>query len=128
MLTSHDSTPRSLKFKPEIFSQVLDQARQSAANDARWLNAINKAASHLTTNPWLYIDGTTLIIGSPSGQVYAASVHEAEQCQCLAYQFGGKPCWHRALASLYTRYVQALEERRAQYEKALFEINELFAA
>lgn len=102
---------------------VVNSAKKSAAGSPRWVNAIDRAARELIENP--YIDRDTehygLIIGSSSGQCYAAN----GICQCKAFEHD-RPCWHRAAARLIQRYDERLN-RRAAYEKAVAEMDECFA-
>jgi len=86
-----------------ILAQVVADARQSAADHPRWVTAITRAVVELESNPWIEAqDDHTLLIGSPSGNVYIGN----GSCQCIAFQ-RGIPCWHRAAARLYHRYVEA---------------------
>jgi hypothetical protein len=92
---------------------VADQALTDAAAYSRWVNAICHALAELDSNPYLERSGHGLIIGSPSGGVYAAN----GICQCTSYSgidadgtrvhAGGKPCWHRAAARLVRLHDEA---------------------
>ncbi len=107
-----------------IFTQVLDQAKQAAADSPSWLRAIEKAAEQIETNPFIFPAEDHLIIGSTSGNTYSAN----GVCQCEAFAHG-RPCWHRAAARLVKRYEEAEQRqaKRAAYEQALAEIDELYA-
>jgi hypothetical protein len=87
----------------EIDQDSLQQVAQAAFNkvsgNRRWETAIVKAKMQLETNPYLHFDGQSLLILSPSGEIYTAN----GSCQCKAYE-GGQPCWHRAAARLVQRY------------------------
>lgn len=109
-----------LNLNADILTIVITRAKQGAANDQRWINAIERAAVELAENPYVERDGDHLLIASPSGSVYAAN----GVCQCEAYKHG-KPCWHRAAGRLVQRYDET-EQRKAAAAKALAEINELF--
>ena len=90
---------------------VADQALIAAAAHPRWVVAIGRALIELDSNPWLERgDMHGLIIGSPSGNCYAAN----GVCNCQAYTFG-QPCWHRAAARLVRRHDER-EAERAQFE------------
>ena len=86
--------------------QVVANAKHMAAGDARWQNAIDRAASELAANPYIERQAAGgLLLASPSGQVYSTST----SCGCTAAAYG-RPCWHRAAARLVARY----DERQAQ--------------
>jgi hypothetical protein len=111
------------------------RAKADAAAHPRWVAAIARAVRELESNPWIDRDELHggLLIGSPSGQVYAAN----GVCQCSAYtgmvdgrqvHAGGYPCWHRSAARLVRRYDEAVaQEARPAYTQALTEVKELFA-
>lgn len=95
-----------LNLNSTTLEQVVANAKHLAHADARWLNAIDRAAGELATNPYVERQASgELLIGSPSGNVYSTS----SSCSCTAAQYG-RPCWHRAAARLVTRY----DERQAQ--------------
>jgi hypothetical protein len=79
--------------------QVAQEAFDKVSGDRRWEAAIAKAKAQLETNPYMHFDGRSLLILSPSGEIYTAN----GVCQCKAYA-NGKPCWHRAAARLVERY------------------------
>ncbi len=113
-----------LTLDPTTLAQVVNSAKLAAAQDQRWLNAIDRAATELIENPYIEaLDDHTLLIAGSSG-VYTSN----GSCQCMAFQ-NGQPCYHRAMSRLYQRYTetQARQARRPAYEQALAEINELFA-
>jgi hypothetical protein len=92
-----------------ILSQVADKALLDAAAHPRWITAIGRALVELDANPWIArgeLHG--LIIGSPSGNAYAAN----GTCTCLAYTHG-QPCWHRAAARLVRLHDEAQERAQA---------------
>lgn len=93
----------SINLDPTLLAQVVDRAMRDAAQYPRWTSAIDRAARELETNPYIEaLDDHTLLIGSASGGVYTAN----GVCGCQAYQHG-QPCFHRAAARLYQRYVEA---------------------
>lgn len=79
--------------------QVAQDAFDKVSGNRRWETAIAKAKAQLETNPYMHFDGQSLLILSPSGEIYSAS----GECQCKAYK-QGRPCWHRAAARLVERY------------------------
>ena len=79
--------------------QVAQEAFDKVSGNRRWEAAIAKAKGQLETNPYIHFDGQSLLILSPSDEIYIAN----GTCQCKAYQ-GGQPCWHRAAARLVERY------------------------
>src|SRR5687768_9404085 len=88
-------TTAMLNLNTDILTAVIEQAKQSAANDPRWIRAIERAAAELVENPYIERDGDHLLLASPSGNAYEAN----GVCQCEAYKHG-KPCWHRAAGRL----------------------------
>lgn len=94
-----------LDLNPTTFAAVCEKAAHDAQQHPRWLTAIGRAILELDSNPWIErgeLHG--LVIGSPSGNVYAAN----GTCQCEAHKYG-IPCWHRAAA----RLVRLCDEREA---------------
>lgn len=79
--------------------EVAQEAFNKVSGNRRWETAIVKAKMQLETNPYLHFDGQSLLILSPSGEIYQAN----GTCQCKAYEIG-QPCWHRAAARLIKRY------------------------
>ena len=79
--------------------QVAQEAFNKVSGNRRWETAIVKAKVQLETNPYMHFDGQSLLILSPSGEIYTAN----GSCQCKAYR-SGQPCWHRAAARLIKRY------------------------
>lgn len=123
----------ALNLNPTTLAAVVEKAAHDAANHPRWLTAIGRAILELDSNPWIErgeLHG--LIIGSPSGNAYAAN----GTCSCLAYTHG-QPCWHRAAARLVRLHdereaearptMPALGDKLARARKALAAVNELFA-
>jgi hypothetical protein len=79
--------------------QVAQEAFEKVSGNRRWETAIAKAKAQLETNPYIHFDGQSLLILSPSDEIYSAN----GTCQCKAYM-SGQPCWHRAAARLVKRY------------------------
>lgn len=79
--------------------RVAQEAFDKVSGNPRWETAIAKAKAQLESNPYMHFDGRSLLILSPSGEIYTAN----GACQCKAYQ-SGQPCWHRAAARLVQRY------------------------
>ncbi len=99
---------------PSTFAAVAEKAAHDAANHPRWLTAIGRAIVELDSNPYVERTDHGLLIGSPSGECYAAN----GVCQCTAYtgilngkrvHAGGLPCYHRAMA----RLVRLCDEKEA---------------
>lgn len=78
---------------------VAQEALDKVSDNQRWETAIVKAKAQLEVNPYMHFDGQSLLILSPSGEIYSAN----GTCQCKAYM-SGQPCWHRAAARLIKRY------------------------
>ena len=79
--------------------RVAQEAFDKVSGNRRWESAIAKAKTQLETNPYIHFDGQSLLILSPSDEIYTAN----GTCQCKAYM-SGQPCWHRAAARLVKRY------------------------
>ena len=79
--------------------QVAQEAFNRVSGNRRWETAIVKAKAQLESNPYMHFDGQSLLILSPSGEIYTAN----GTCQCKAF-LSGQPCWHRAAARLVKRY------------------------
>ncbi|HWT02588.1 MAG TPA: SWIM zinc finger family protein [Pyrinomonadaceae bacterium] len=79
--------------------QVAQESFDKVSGNRRWQTAIAKAKAQLETNPYMHFEGETLLILSPSGEIYTAN----GTCQCKAFK-SGQPCWHRAAARLVNRY------------------------
>jgi len=75
---------------------AVDAARQAAAGNSRWVNAINAGFDHLLQVEVIEVDAhDALIYRSESGATYRAN----GSCQCVAFA-QGQPCKHRAAARL----------------------------
>lgn len=81
--------------------QITQEAFNKVSNNRRWEMAIVKAKLQMESNPYVHFDGESLLILSPSNEIYTAN----GACQCKAY-LNGKPCWHRAAARLLKRYME----------------------
>ncbi|MBA3714617.1 MAG: SWIM zinc finger family protein [Pyrinomonadaceae bacterium] len=68
----------------------------------RWTSAIIRAAIEIEKNPYMHMDGRSLMVLSPSDQIYVAGA----ECQCESFR-RGNPCWHLAAARLLKRYDEA---------------------
>jgi hypothetical protein len=79
--------------------QVAREAFNRISGNRRWELAIAKAKAQLESNPYMHFDGESLLILSPSGEIYRAN----GACQCWAFA-NNQPCWHRAAARLLRRY------------------------
>jgi hypothetical protein len=83
--------------------QVAQEAFNRVSGNRRWEMAIAKAKAELESNPYMHFDGQSLLILSPSGEIYSAN----GSCQCKAFA-NSQPCWHRAAARLVQRYNEKL--------------------
>jgi hypothetical protein len=79
--------------------QVAQEAFNKISANRRWELAIAKAQAQLESNPYMHFDGESLLILSPSGEIYRAN----SECQCKAFA-NHQPCWHRAAARLIELY------------------------
>lgn len=82
---------------------VIQAAYDRVSGSRRWEVAIAKAKQEIESNPFMHFDSQSLLILSPSGEIYTANA----SCQCKAYA-KGQPCWHRAAARLIQRYNETL--------------------
>jgi len=82
---------------------AVDAARQSAAGNRRWMNAINAGFDHLLQQEVIEVgDHNALTYRSESGQTYYAN----GTCQCVAFA-QGQPCKHRAASKLVKNALHA---------------------
>jgi len=91
-----------LNIDRDRMEQIIQEAFDKVANSRRWQTAIAKAKRQIEENPYMHFDGRSLLILSPSGELYTAN----GSCSCRAYQ-EGFPCWHRAASRLVKRYNEA---------------------
>jgi hypothetical protein len=90
---------KMISIDQDMMQQVAQEAFNKVSGNRRWEMAIAKAKAQLESNPYIHFDGKSLLILSPSSEIYTAN----GTCQCKAYQ-SGHPCWHRAAARLVKRY------------------------
>lgn len=88
-----------LSIDRDTLQQVAQEAFNKVSGNRRWEMAIVKAKAQLESNPYIHFDGESLLILSPSNEIYTAN----GACQCKAFR-NGQPCWHRAAARLIQRY------------------------
>lgn len=90
-----------MNLEQERMQAVIQEAFDKVAGARRWQIAIAKAKQQIEENPYMHYDGESLLILSPSNEIYTAN----GSCQCKAYR-NGQPCWHRAAARLVERYME----------------------
>jgi hypothetical protein len=88
-----------LNLNQDASQQVAQEAFDIVSGNRKWEVAIAKAKAQPEANPDLRFDGQSLLILSPSGEIYNAD----GLCQCKAFE-KRQPCWHRAAARLAERY------------------------
>lgn len=108
----------------ELFNSVVGAAIEAAATGAattttarQWLNAIAKATHEFEQRAHLMsYDVAAQVLVVPSRTRANVAYRANGACQCWAF-VAGQPCWHRAAAQLYKRYLeaQAQRARAAQY-------------
>jgi hypothetical protein len=84
----------------EKFNSIVETAKAKAANDPKWLRAIEKAAKAILSGEIIV---TTLAHGAlvtTANGTYAANGH----CNCEAARRGHTQCYHRAAARLMDIY------------------------
>jgi len=87
------------------FNGIVEAAKAKAANDPKWLRAIEKAAAAILSGEMIV---TTLAHGAlvtTANGTYAANGH----CNCEAARRGHTQCYHRAAARLMDIYETAPE-------------------
>jgi hypothetical protein len=78
------------------FERVVKEAKARAAGDARWINAIDKAADGILSGAWIITElSHSYAITTESGKTYFVN----GSCQCRAFELG-QPCKHKAAARL----------------------------
>jgi hypothetical protein len=107
-----------LNLNCHILAQVVSKALVDAAAHPRWVTAIQRALVELDTNPYLERQAGHLLIGSSSGQTYAAN----GVCSCTAFSFG-QACWHRAAARLVRLHDEAQAAVVCQQPDTLCELH-----
>lgn len=81
------------------FAKVVEAAKLKAAGSARWIAAIDKAASGVNGG-WIVTElHNGIMVTTESGNTY----HANGACQCAAFR-NNQPCKHRALARLIELY------------------------
>jgi hypothetical protein len=94
-----------LDLNQESFGAVVEAALVKAGDSRRWRNAIIRAAIEAQVNPFVHYDGNSLLVLSPSNEIYRSNgtcfTTDGQPCKAFAKGF---PCWHRALARLVERY------------------------
>lgn len=84
----------------ETFNAVIAEAKAKAANNPRWLRAIDRAAAAIQSGELIV---TTLadgaLVTSPNGSYLANG-----SCRCKAFQHGHKECRHHCAARLMELY------------------------
>ena len=82
---------------------AVDAARQAAAGNSRWVNAINAGFDHLLQVEVIEVgEHNALVYRSESGTTY----HANGTCQCVAFA-QGQPCKHRAASKLVKNALHA---------------------
>jgi hypothetical protein len=87
------------------FAAVVETAKAKAANDPKWLRAIEKAAAGI-------LDGSLIVTVLAHGAVVTGrngSHHANGACDCEAARRGHTQCYHRAAARLMDIYETAPE-------------------
>lgn len=78
---------------------LVERAFDASPFGGRWQMAVTRAWREIRENPFMHWRGGSLLILSPSGEIYDAGA----TCQCESYRFR-RPCWHRAAARLLELY------------------------
>ena len=91
---------------------VAQAAFDRVAGDRRWEVAIARARRQIEENPYMHFDGVTLLVLSPSGNIYRAG----PTCQCKSYR-NRRPCWHRAAARMLERYDELMTDENGREGK-----------
>ena len=62
-----------LNMNQDRLQQVAQDAFDKVSGNRRWETAIAKAKAQLESNPFMHFDGESLLILSPSGEIYTAN-------------------------------------------------------
>ena len=82
------------------FAQVVETAKTKAANNPRWIAAIEKVADAIINGKWIVTElADGCLITTEKGTTYKAN----GVCSCRAFEFG-QACRHRAAARLIALY------------------------
>lgn len=81
---------------------AVDQARLDAANDPRWLNALNAGYNWLLQQETILFDFDRHELTVPSATTEGVTYRANGACQCRAFE-QHNACWHRAAARLVRR-------------------------
>jgi len=87
------------------FERVVEEAKAKAANDPKWLRAIEKAAAGI-------LDGSLIVTVLQHGALVTGkngSHHANGACDCAAAKKGHTQCYHRAAARLMDIYETAAQ-------------------
>lgn len=96
------------KIDKKRFEEIAISAQQKLKNSRKptsWIKAIEKAIAEIYANPFIAYDTEThtlLMLSLASNRIYVAN----GTCECKAYE-KHKPCYHRAIARLFERYLES---------------------
>lgn len=109
MATTHQFTTLRTADILDQLCEAVDAARDAAAGNGRWLNALTSAWNWLLEQDAISFDVAAHALrvesASEAGRVYVAN----GDCQCRAYE-QGNACWHRAAARLVRRAMERSEQ------------------
>ena len=89
-----------LNVNADRMQQVIQAAFDKVTGNRRWQMAIARAKQIIESNPFVHLDGDTLLMLSDSNEIYEV---RAGFCPCKAFS-QGQPCKHRAVRRLILRY------------------------
>lgn len=96
-----------LNLDTNLLADVTRAALTHAANEPRWVRAIENAVIEIEDNPYIaMVDADLIIASSTSGEVYRVTRY----CNCMA-GMNRKPCKHRAIKRLLQLYDQARDNK-----------------
>ena len=103
---------------PELWQKIVAESLQTLNKSAlavntRWAHAIGAASAEIEASPYLHWEEKTqtLVCASRTGSgSYRLTVGS---CECEAGRFG-QPCWHRAAARLWSKYLVKLKYERTE--------------
>jgi hypothetical protein len=93
----------TMQINIQKFNQVVADAKEKAANDPKWVRAIEKAAAGI-------LDGSLIVTVLAHGAIVTGkngSHHANGVCDCAAALKGHAQCYHRAAARLMHNYETA---------------------
>ncbi|MGB9179079.1 MAG: hypothetical protein WCB68_07500 [Pyrinomonadaceae bacterium] len=97
-----------IQINQQRLDEVIQRAFDKAQSSRHWQTAIVRAKQIIEENPFIHMDGDTLLLLSDSNEIYEVTSGKCQQVSgrpCPAFN-RGQPCKHRALRRLLLNYSQ----------------------